>query len=193
MLSTVAGSLAGPSTHRRNLQLTIPTIRARLSAAEDNTMRLLTMTVSLFLAACAQATPGRPASMPSGPSPAATESPRFEGAPGTPIAARWILKSEANGQTVLVAHIEANAALAVPVQVTIRVPADAQILSGPEQFVIPASRQPYVVEQEIVVSSNGHPMGDLVLEAHAAGPTFGFHAKDAHTFGRERTAVSKPA
>jgi hypothetical protein len=83
--------------------------------------------------------------------------------------------------------------LAVPVEVTIRGPADAQILSGPKQFVIPASPQPYVIEQEIVVSSNGHPMGDLVLEAHAAGPTFGFHAKDAHTFGRHRAAASKPA
>jgi hypothetical protein len=132
------------------------------------------------------------------PPPPARELPRpgpaagSVGAPRAPLALEWVVKEVSGNRTALIARISRFAALQAPVEVTLRLPRGARLVSGPDRFSVPPAASPSVFEQEVTIECDGPPAEALLLEAHARGQAFGMHAKRAFIFGQAEKPVEAP-
>lgn len=94
----------------------------------------------------------------------------------------------------LVARVFVNASADLPVAVTLSLPPGITLRSGRARFTLPSLRAGTTVEERYTIVYAAEPAEPVVLQAHAAGEDFGFHAEARWRFGRpEAPAVRATA
>lgn len=109
-----------------------------------------------------------------------------------PVVVSWVVKSAEAGRVSLVARVDRRAPLAVPLKVSVVVPANVKVVSGQTAFELPASREAEVTERSFVFSFDQVPSEDLRLVAEVHEESFGLHAEDVYRFGRPAPVVEGP-
>lgn len=104
--------------------------------------------------------------------------------PESPARVAWVVKSLESGRVTLTARVERFAPMAVPLAVTVAVPASVRVLQGKTSYLVPASDGAATNEAEFVFAFDAAPSDDIVLTADVQTPSFGVHATDAYRFGR---------
>ena len=120
------------------------------------------------------------------PEPVLAESPR------APLTVDWVVKEQRGDRLVIVARVNRAAPIRLPIAVSIEVPADVEVVSGPTRFTIESGDAIGVFDTELVLETHGTPAGDLVLRADVEGTDFGAHAKRAYRFGRPAPKEAVP-
>jgi hypothetical protein len=98
-------------------------------------------------------------------------------APEAPVVASLSKVGDNPGATAVIARIEHRGPYPIPLDVEVRLPPGARVISGPTQWASPAADGPRVEETQLTVDfglSNG---GDLTLVVDGHAPGFGLHAE----------------
>jgi hypothetical protein len=111
-----------------------------------------------------------------------------------PMRVAWTVVESSAGRVRLVAEVERRLGFGAPVAVHLSLPRGAALLEGPADFTVPEGRGGDVRSVSYVVTfgTGAPPTEDLVLVAHAEGASFGAHAEQRYSFGREPSAAPRP-
>lgn len=106
----------------------------------------------------------------------------------------WTVVESSAGRVRLLAEVERRTGFGAQVTVSLSLPEEAVLLDGPVHFTVPEGAGGDVRSVSYVVSfgAGAPPAEDLVLVAHAEGASFGAHAEERYSFGREPAAGPRP-
>lgn len=150
-------------------------------------MRLQVVAILVFVGGIGCSLPRSSEQQPSSSQPSAVSN-RAE----APVFVSWVVKASDANSVNLVARVTRRAPLAVPLKVSVIVPATVKVVSGQTAFEVPASREAGVTESPFVFSYEKAPLEDLRLVADIREPGFGLHAEDVYRFGRPVPVVEVP-
>ena len=97
-------------------------------------------------------------------------------APDVPVVAMLKAEHEGPDGITFVARIEHRSRYPLPVEVSVRLPRGAALVSGKTAWVVPPKEAPGVDEQRFVIRRTKQT-GEVVLVADAKAPGFGLHAE----------------